>query len=221
MTPKKAIEELWKTGFFEKIKSLKDIESEIYRIWKSNPSNLIMTLKLKSIKKFLIKKKKGWTQRHSYVKKEDEIEVYYFEPSKPHTSRKNFIAILNGLKGEIKICDPYLNKDTLEALEELKNTKVKFLTSSKKLNLKDIHQKLKDFKAENDNVEIKGFPHDHLHDRYIISNDRLFLLGHGFSVRNKESFIIELPGKFSKDLIQSLTVTFDTRWKNRENISFA
>ena len=123
------------------------------------------------------------------------------------------------MKGEIKICDPYLNKDTLEALEELKNAKVKFLTSSKKTNLKVSQQDLKDLKIENKNIEIRGFPHDHLHDRYIISKEKLFLLGHGFSIRNKESFVIELPSKFSKDLIQSISTTFDTRWKNKDNIN--
>jgi len=79
-------------------------------------------------------------------------------------------------------------------------------------------QNLKDFKTENMNVVVKGFPHDHLHDRYILCNNKLFLLGHGFSIRNKESFIIELPEKFSKDLIQSLSTTFDIRWKNRDNV---
>ena len=218
MTPKNLIEELWRTGFFEKIRTRKEIQNRIFDSWKSNPSNLTMTLKLKSIKKILIKKKKGWIQRSPSIKKEEDIQVYYFEPGKPRTSRKDFVKILDELKGDIKICDPYLNKDTLEALEKLKNAKVKFLTSSKKLNLKVSTQDLKDFKVENRDVEIKGFPHDHLHDRYILVKDRLFLLGHGFSVRNKESFVIELPEKFSKDLIQSLSTTFDIRWKNQKNI---
>lgn len=219
MAPKKALEELWKTGFFEKIRSLRDIEKEMNSKWKINPSNLTMTLKLKSVKKILMKKPKGWLQRHPFVQREEDIQVYYFEPGKPRTSRKDFVKILNDLKGDIKVCDPYLNKDTLEALEELKNSNVKFLTSNKKTNIKVTHQELKDFKEEYTNIEIKGFPFDHLHDRYIISKNRLFLLGHGFSIRKKESFVIELPEKFAKDLIQSLSTTFDTRWKNQKNVS--
>lgn len=218
MTPKEAIEELWKSNFFESVRSLSDIEKEIFSGWKINPSNLLMTLKLKSVKKILMKKPGGWTQRAPFTKKEGEITIHYFEPGKPRTSRKNFVSLLNELKGGIKICDPYMNKDTLDALEELKNATVKFLTSYKPSNLSVPAQDLKDFKAENKNVEIKGFPHDHLHDRYIISKDRLFLLGHGFSIRNKESFIIELPKKFAEDLIQSLSTTFDIRWKNKDNV---
>ena len=205
------------SGFFEKIRTLNEIQQEIFKRWKSNPSNLIMTLKLKSIKKFLIKKKKGWIQRGPALKKEEDIEVYYFEPGKPRTSRKDFVKILNELNGEIKICDPYLNKDSLEALEEIKNANVKFLTSNKKTNIKLSNQELKDIKEEFPNIEIKGFSFDHLHDRYIITKNKLFLLGHGFSIRKKESFIIELPEKFAKDIIQSLTTTFNTRWKNTQN----
>lgn len=218
MTPKQALEELWKEGFFEKISSLKEIKEKIFSKWKINPSNIAMTLKLKSVKKFLIKKTKGWIQRFPFIREEEDMQVYYFEPGKPRTSRKNFVKILNDLEGEIKICDPYFNKDSLEALEELKNAKVKFLTSSKKTNLKVSIQDLKDFKTENPNIDLRGFPYDYLHDRYIISKEKLFLLGHGFSIRNKESFVIELPEKFAKDLIQSLSMTFDTRWKNHNNI---
>src|SRR3989344_4912872 len=213
-SPTKAIDTFWINGFFKDKKKTAEVTSKLSDIG-LNPGNVTDLLKKR---KYLRNKNGFWIQKHPYVKKDEEIEVYYFEPGKPHTSRKNFTTILNSLKGEIKICDPYLNKDTLEALEELKNTRVKFLTSSKKLNLKVSSQELNDFKTENNNVEIKGFPHDHLHDRYIISSDRLFLLGHGFSVRSKESFIIELPGKFSKDLIQSLSTTFDIRWKNQSNV---
>ncbi len=217
MNPKDALEHLWKEGFFENEASLKNIENKLFEKWKITPSNISMTLKLKSVRKFLIKKNGGWKQRRPYEVNKENIEVYYFEPDKPRTSRKDFVSILSNLSGEIKICDPYLTEDCLEALEKISKGKVKFLTSSKKNNIKVTDQDLKDFKAEFSKVEIRGFPFDHLHDRYIITKDKLYLLGHGFSIRKKETFIIELPEKFSKDLIQSLNSTFDNRWKNQNN----
>ncbi|PIN77393.1 hypothetical protein COV15_02115 [Candidatus Woesearchaeota archaeon CG10_big_fil_rev_8_21_14_0_10_34_12] len=213
-SPTKAIDSFWREGFFKDKQKTSTISNKLNGLG-LNPGN---TTDLLRKRKYLRNKNGFWIQKYPFVKSEEDIEVYYFEPGKPRTSRKDFVGILNNLKGDIKICDPYMNKDTLEALEELKNSKVKFLTSSKKTNLKVSSQELIDFKVENGNVEIKGFPHDHLHDRYIVSNDRLFLLGHGFSIRNKESFVIELPVKFAKDLIQSLSTTFDVRWKNQENI---
>lgn len=217
MGPKEAIENLWKTGFFEKIKSLKEIEEEISKRWKTYPSNLLMTLKLKSVKKFLMKKKKGWIQRYP-PKKANEIIVHCFEAGKPRTSRINFREILKGLTGEIKVCDPYLTEDSLDALENMKKAKIKFLTRSSRNNIKVSQQDLVDFKTENPNVAIKGFRFDYLHDRYIISENRIYLLGHGLSVRKKESFIIELSENIAKDLIQSLSTTFNLRWRRQDNI---
>jgi hypothetical protein len=121
------------------------------------------------------------------------------------------------LKGDVLICDPYFNKDTLEALEQIKNAKVRFLTINKPSNMKVSKQDIQDFKIENPHVAIRGFGFDHLHDRYILCEDKLFLLGHGFSIRNKESFIIELPKKFAEDLMQSLNSTFNQRWNHQQN----
>ncbi len=213
ISPTKFIDSLWKKDFFKTKKETKEVRTLLSKEG-LNPENVADLLK----KRPYLKNKNGWIQKYPSEKNEEDIQVYYFEPGKPRTARKDFVKILNELKGEIKICDPYINKDTLEALEELKQAKVKFLTSSKNSNLKVSSQDLKDFKVENKDVDVKGFPYDHLHDRYIISKDRLFLLGHGFSIRNKESFVIELPNKFSKDLIQSLSATFDTRWKNQNNL---
>ena len=193
-SPTKVIDSLWESDFFKTKRKTKEVR-EILSEKGLNPENISDLLGKRSY----LKNKNGWIQKYPSVKKE-ELQVYYFESGKPRSSRKDFVKILNELKGDIKICDPYFNKDTLDALEELKNAKIKFLTSSKKSNMSVSAQNLKDFKTENMNVVVKGFPHDHLHDRYILCNNKLFLLGHGFSIRNKESFIIELPEKFSKDL---------------------
>ncbi len=212
MNQVEAIDELWKLNFFKEKRKTKDIEAEASKQFGVNFTNISSLL---STRKYLMDKK-GWIQKGP-PKREDEIVVHYFEPEKPRTSRKNFVDILGTLSGEVKICDPYFSKDSLEALEQLKNAKVKFLTRNKKENIKVSMQDLKNFNAENKNVELKGFNFDHLHDRYIICEDKIFILGHGFSIRNKESFIIELPKKFSEDLIQSLSSTFDQRWKNQQN----
>ncbi|MBS3090296.1 hypothetical protein J4433_00835 [Candidatus Pacearchaeota archaeon] len=216
--PLEAIKQLWTDGFFENIRTKKKIEQQIWDKWKISSSNISMTLRLPSVKKFLRKEGKGFRQRFP-ARKEEEIQVYYFEPERPRTSRKNFISILNNIRGDVRICDPYLTNDTLEALEKIKKAKVRFLTFNNKNNIKVSQKDLQDFKKENSNIDIKGFSFNHLHDRYILTVDVLYILGHGFSVRNKESFIIELPIKLVKDLIQSLSATFDMRWKNQKNIT--
>ena len=216
MKPKEALEELWKANYFKEYRQKKELEKYILKKFGCTCANWHIMLKLSG---FLRKDKEGWIQKYPF-ENDEGIEVYYFEPDKPRTSRQNFNNLLSSLKGDVKICDPYLTKDTLEALEQIKNADVKFLTCNKKDHIKVSSQEIKDFEKENPKIEIKGFVFDHLHDRYIIAGDKLLLLGHGFSVRNKESFIIELPEKFAKDLIQSLASTFDIRWKNNQNVSY-
>jgi hypothetical protein len=218
MKPLECINNLWKEKFFEEFKSLSEIEDEINKKWKVTPSNLLMTLKLKSVRKFLIGKNKKWKQRFPFIENKNELEILHFESGKPRTSRKTFLDLIKSIEGDIKICDPYLTEDTLDALEIMKKAKIKFLTSGLRNNIKVSTQDLQSFKAENSFVEIKGINSDCLHDRYILTKNTLYLLGQGFSIRKKESFVIILPEKFSKDLIQSLSSQFDIRWRNQNNI---
>jgi hypothetical protein len=213
-SPSEAVDLFWKEDFFKGKKKTSEVERKLTGLG-INPCNLSDILK----KRHYLRYKNGfWIQKHPYAVNNEEIEVYYFEPDKPHTSRKNFVELLSQLSGDVKICDPYLTSDSLEAIEKIANAKVKFLTSAKKSNIKITSNDLKDFKSEFSQVEIKGFPFDHLHDRYIIAKDKLFLLGQGLSIRKKETFIVELPERFAKDLIQSLSATFDIRWKNPNNL---
>ena len=109
-----AIDALWKRGFFrDEKKQTKNVSQVISKEFGINPTNITDLLK----KRPYLKNDGGWIQRYP-PKEEDEISVYYFEPGKPRSCRQNFINILKGLKGDIKICDPYLTKDSLEALAE-------------------------------------------------------------------------------------------------------
>jgi len=153
------------------------------------------------------------------LSKEGYIELFYFEPGKQYTSRKILSEkILSGLKGDLKIVDPYCNIRTLHILEDIKNIQVKFLTridnfkkaSKKKKFLED----LKDFKKENSNVEFKDYPHTDIHDRYIISTDSLVILGHSIKdVGGKESFAIVLNKNKYETIFQALLENFNRRWK--------
>jgi len=114
ISPTKFIDSLWEKDFFKTKKETKNVR-KLLSDEGLNPENITDLLKKRSY----LKNKKGWIQKYPCQKKEEDIQLYYFESGKPRTSRKNFVKILNDLKGEIKICDPYFNKDTLEALEEM------------------------------------------------------------------------------------------------------
>jgi hypothetical protein len=149
--------------------------------------------------------------------KEGYVEIFYFEPGKPY-SNKRIVSkeILNTLKGELKIVDPYCDAKTLDILKEVKNATIKFLSRTD--NLKDkkarFLRQLQDFKAEHSHVEVRDYPYDDIHDRYILSSDGLILLGHSIKdLGNKESFAISLKKDAYKDLVESIIENFVLRWE--------
>jgi hypothetical protein len=156
------------------------------------------------------------------LKKEGYIEIFYFEPGKPYSNKREVSKnILYNLKGELSIVDPYCDIKTLDILKEVKKTTVKFLTRAD--NLKDrkprFLQQLKDFKIENPQVEVRDYPHDDIHDRYIISSESLILLGHSIKdLGNKESFAISLNKDANKNLVEAIIENFNRRWKESTQI---
>jgi len=149
------------------------------------------------------------------------VALFYFEPGKPFTSKKVLSKdILNNLRGELRIVDPYCNERTLDILKDIKDRNVKFLTKIE--NLKDEQRflrELRDFRSENESVEFRTYPHKDIHDRYIISSDFLAILGHSIKdLGSKESLAILLKRSVSKNIVEALIENFDRRWKQSESI---
>jgi len=146
------------------------------------------------------------------------LEVFYFEPGKKHTSKRILReSILDELKGELKIVDPYCDSGTLDILSKRKNMNFKCLTLIE--NLRDKVKKaflrdLKDFKSEFPNVEFRSYSKSEIHDRYIISDDKLVILGYSLKdLGSKESFALILDKKTSRDVFNALVQNFNRRWK--------
>jgi len=151
------------------------------------------------------------------------IQVYYFEAGKRYYS-KNVLAnnILAGLKGEIKIVDPYCGARTLDILSKAGTENVKFLTHLENLsenNKNSFLRELKDFKSEHANVEFRNCADKEIHDRYVISYNELVILGHSMKdLGEKESFAIVLNNKANKNIFDALIEVFNRRWKKASPI---
>lgn len=150
--------------------------------------------------------------------KEGSIEVFYFEPDKRYTSKRVLSKnILNSLKGELRIVDPYCGERTLDILKEVKDRPVKFLTKVENLREKErdrFLRELQDFKSENPNVEFGNYLHTDIHDRYIISSEFLVILGHSIKdLGSKESFAIMLNKENNRNIVEVLIENFNRRWK--------
>lgn len=149
--------------------------------------------------------------------KEGSIVLIYFEPDRQFTSKRLLSKnILNSLKGELRIVDPYCGERTLDMLSSVKDADVKFLTKLENLRESDrkrFLRELQDFVTENPNMEFRNYEHTDIHDRYIISSEVLVILGH--SIKNlggKESFAMILNKDTNKNIFEALIENFNRRW---------
>lgn len=150
--------------------------------------------------------------------KSDLINAFYFEPDNKFTAKKLLRnQIFSNLKGNLKIVDPYCSERTLDILESIKGTKINFITRIENLRDRDrsrFLRELTDFKSENVIAEFRNYPHSDIHDRYIISENEVTLIGHSIKdFGSKETFAIVLNGDNNKDIYQTLRNNFDDRWK--------
>ena len=148
-------------------------------------------------------------------------QIVYVECDKPRTARKKARDIVVMMKGIIRICDPYYGVRTLDFLEMFsKKCNVRFLTAKTTEKSAKIKPAINDFKKEYPNVEIRVYPHgSDLHDRYIITNNCLLIIGHGLKdIGKKESFIIQIDSTLAPDLIRTIVKVFDQRWSNSSSI---
>jgi len=150
--------------------------------------------------------------------KTNTVTTFYFEPDKKYSSKRLLsTTILSNLKGELRVVDPYCNLRTLDIMSGVKN-KVLFMTKLNNINKQKDRNKflreLQDFKSEHTNIEVRNYPNNDLHDRYIVTDDLIIILGHSIKdLGGKESFAIVLNKSSSKNIHEALIENFNRRWK--------
>ena len=151
------------------------------------------------------------------LQKSDLVNAFYFEPNSRYTAKrllKN--QVFSGLTGSLKIVDPYCSERTLDLLANLKDRPTKVLTRLE--NLRDREKgkfvrEVADFKTENPNVEFRNYPNADIHDRYIISEDKVTLIGHSIKdLGAKESFAVVLGRENYREIYEALNSNFTSRW---------
>jgi hypothetical protein len=150
--------------------------------------------------------------------KQGSVEVFYFQPDQKYSTKRTLSkSIMEGLKGKLQIVDPYCGERTLDILKDIKDTTVEFLTRVENLKEKEKERflrELQDFKPECPNIEFRNYPNKDIHDRYVISERSLVILGHSFKdLGSKESFAIVLDKDSSRNIVEALTENFNRRWK--------
>jgi hypothetical protein len=144
------------------------------------------------------------------------LAVVRIEAGQPRTARIRLAEVLSRVKGSVRICDPYYGLRSLDSLDHVpKNCDIKFLTAKTNESPTKLHAAIKDLQKERPTCEFRlaGAGHG-IHDRYVLTDDSLLLLGHGLKdIGGKESFIVRLDKELAPDLLKELGASFDTRWQ--------
>lgn len=144
-----------------------------------------------------------------------DLEILYVEGYKPRTARLELAEILADLRGTVRISDPYYGVRSLESLELIpEKCTVRFLTGRTNEGAARLTGPMKDFNRERPNIEMRvaAQPQD-LHDRYVLSDKKLLLVGHGFKdIGSKESFVMVIPRTLAANLLADVQRSFDQRW---------
>jgi len=139
--------------------------------------------------------------------------VVFIESGKPF-STKNIILkeLFQRLRGQILICDPYLDIHTLDILFKNveKHIPVRILTR----NVADkppgtFSRHLAELRREGFQIEVRQHTASELHDRYIMDDHSFWLSGNSLNhLGNKESFLVSL----GDDVRHSMLILFNSRW---------
>lgn len=155
--------------------------------------------------------------RKEIESKKQNIDSKHIKPGEQLSSKALFCEqILSKLRGEVRICDPYIGPRLLDLLLNIdKKHTIKILTTQVEDKPAGIFSRaLSDIKKEGYDIEIKIYNKSELHDRYIIDGNQMWLVGHSIKdLGNKESFVINV----GKDMKDSALSTFNRRWKISSN----
>ncbi|QBR70410.1 hypothetical protein CU048_02980 [Beijerinckiaceae bacterium] len=134
----------------------------------------------------------------------------YVDPEQALTQIRRMEEILATLKGDLKVCDPYIENKTIDFLAECRSSSSIRLLTSNVLKESKLRRDLAAYEKEHPSkIEIKISPNGMLHDRYILHKEGMLLLGtslNGFA--KKQSFLVSL----GPDIRAATEIAFNRVW---------
>lgn len=140
----------------------------------------------------------------------DGTRVVIVDPARALQETRKLENVLGHLKGSVSICDPYLDSRSLDFLGSIHAaTSVRFLTE-KVTDEDKVRRELKAVQKQiGASVEVRKAPKGVLHDRYIIHDGGMLVLGTSLnSFGMKQSFV----SKAGNDVREATRVFYDKKW---------
>lgn len=144
------------------------------------------------------------------------IEFVYVSGDKPYSDRRTIGNILEQATGMVRICETYFGIDSLVLLRSLPATCTsRVLVVNLTDNPNRLSREVNTFKKEYPSFEFRRYAQRGLHDRFLVDDRGLVILGHGLKdIGKKESFAIFLEKSLVPDIVREVSRTFDNRWKS-------
>jgi len=141
-------------------------------------------------------------------------KIIFIESGKPFSAKNSSLNdIFSKVSGVIRICDPYVDLNTLDVIFKNINKKntINILTSKIIDKPSGIFSRqLQELRQEGFKIEVKIYNQSSLHDRYFMDDNTFWLSGNSLNhIGSRESFIVLL----GEDIRQSMLATFNNRWK--------
>ena len=152
---------------------------------------------------------------YGFISEEAPIVFIYIRGDRPYSDRRTIENILEQAIGEVRICETYLGSATLDILRSIPAAcTVRVLVGKNTRVLPKLSREVNTFKKEYTSFEFRQHMQHDLHDRYIVDDRGLVILGHGLKdIGKKESFAISLEKSLNQDIIRDILRAFDDRWK--------
>lgn len=146
-----------------------------------------------------------------YLARTENPGVVYIEPGKPFNGKLIlFSEILNKINNMAWICDAHIGNRLLELLHNLdQGVEIRIMTE--KIHDTSFKTMFADFKKEHPYSDVRIAQKKTLHDRYVITDNNMWLIGHSLKdLGSRESFIVNL----GEGIRNSLKDVFNQRWAN-------
>ena len=138
-----------------------------------------------------------------------ESDVVFIDPSKAVQNVVAFHKLLESFAGAIQLCDPYIDPTSIEHLDALPlKVQVRYLTFNVREDAR-LRRIVAAYRSSDRGIEIRRTAKATIHDRYLIDNKSMVILGtslNGFG--KKESFVIRV----GQDVRRVMLAQFDQAW---------
>jgi hypothetical protein len=137
--------------------------------------------------------------------------VLFINPTKAVRAVFTLHEFFATLRRTLRICDPYLDTTTLEHIDACTGTTTVRLLTFHIADTPTLRRALAAFSSQGKTVEVRKPASDVLHDRYLIDENSMLILGTSLnSFGKKQCFVI----KAGPDIRSALLHNFDSLWNS-------